>query len=233
MKVYSYKPAKPAEGDRGRKMKKKFKKPGLRKFFTWIFRLFALGIFTAALLFLYYAKDLPDPNKLLERNVPESTKIFARDNSLLYEIHGEYKRTLVTLDQISPDLKNATVAVEDKDFYKHGGISFTGILRAVMVDILTGKKSQGGSTITQQFVKKSILTDDKSWDRKIREIILAVSIDSRFDKDQILKLYLNEIPYGRNAYGIEAASLSYFNKNAKDLSLAESAYLAAMPQAGH
>ncbi len=231
MKVYSYKPAKPAEGDRGRKMKKKFKKPGLRKFFTWIFRLFALGIFTAALLFLYYAKDLPDPNKLLERNVPESTKIFARDNSLLYEIHGEYKRTLVTLDQISPDLKNATVAVEDKDFYKHGGISFTGILRAVMVDILTGKKSQGGSTITQQFVKKSILTDDKSWDRKIREIILAVSIDSRFDKDQILKLYLNEIPYGRNAYGIEAASLSYFNKNAKDLSLAESAYLAAMPQA--
>ncbi|MBI5530761.1 MAG: PBP1A family penicillin-binding protein [Candidatus Doudnabacteria bacterium] len=236
MKIYSYKPPKVnSAGKSPRKkifrkfsFKFKFKAKG---FFTWVFRLFALGILAAALLFLYYSKDLPDPNKLLERNVPESTKIFARDGSLLYEIHGEYKRTLVELDQISPDLKNATVAVEDKDFYKHGGISFTGIARAIVVDILSGKKSQGGSTITQQFVKKSILTDDKSWDRKIRELILAVAIDSRFSKEQILKLYLNEIPYGRNAYGIEAASQSYFNKSAKDLTLAQSAYLAAMPQA--
>ena len=230
MKVYSYKPPKisSAKQKPARKFKFKF---NLKKTLTWIFRLFAVGIFAAAMLFLYYAKDLPDPNKLLDRQVPESTKIFARDNSLLYEIHGEYKRTLVNLDQISQNLKNATVAVEDKDFYNHGGISFTGIARAIMVDILAGKKSQGGSTITQQFVKKSILTDDKSWDRKIRELILAVAIDSRFSKEDILKFYLNEIPYGRNAYGIEAASQSYFNKSAKDLSLAESAYLAAMPQA--
>ncbi|MFA5991114.1 MAG: PBP1A family penicillin-binding protein [Candidatus Doudnabacteria bacterium] len=230
MKVYSYKP--PKVSSTKLKPVRKFKfKFNLKKTLTWVFRLFAVGIFAAAMLFLYYAKDLPDPNKLLDRQVPESTKIFARDNSLLYEIHGEYKRTLVNLDQISPDLKNATVAVEDKDFYKHGGISFTGIARAIMVDILSGKKSQGGSTITQQFVKKSILTDDKSWDRKIRELILAVAIDSRFSKEDILKFYLNEIPYGRNAYGIEAASQSYFNKSAKDLTLAESAYLAAMPQA--
>ncbi len=230
MKVYSYKPPKvsSAKTKPVRRFKFKF---NLKKTLTWIFRLFAVGIFATAMLFLYYAKDLPDPNKLLDRQVPESTKIFARDNSLLYEIHGEYKRTLVNLEQISQNLKNATIAVEDKDFYKHGGISFTGIARAIMVDILSGKKSQGGSTITQQFVKKSILTDDKSWDRKIREIILAVAIDSRFSKEDILKFYLNEIPYGRNAYGIEAASQSYFNKSAKDLTLAESAYLAAMPQA--
>jgi len=180
---------------------------------------------------LYYAKDLPDPNKLIDRIVPESTKIFARDGELLYEIHGEFKRDQVNLDEISTYLKNATVAIEDKDFYKHGGISLTGMARAVIVDVRNLNKSQGGSTITQQFVKKAILTDDKSWDRKIREIILAISIDSRFSKDEILKLYLNEIPYGRNTYGIEAASQSYFGKKAKDLSLAESAYLASIPQA--
>ncbi len=231
MRIYNYQPPKET-GSKSAKQRRIFKfKFDKKKIFTWAFRFLALGIFCAAILFLYYAKDLPDPNKLLERNVPESTKIFDREGGLLYEIHGEYKRTLVDLEQISPYLKNATIAVEDKDFYKHGGISFTGIARAIIVDILSGKKAQGGSTITQQFVKKSILTDDKSWDRKIREIILAVSIDSRFTKEQILKLYLNEIPYGRNAYGIEAASLSYFNKSAKDLSLAESAYLAAMPQA--
>lgn len=237
MRIYSYQPPKISPSGkqpkfrRGKSYRQKFGKFNARKFFTWVFRLFAVGILLCALLFLYYAKNLPDPNKLLDRNVPESTKIFARDGSLLYEIHGEYKRTQVNLDQISPDLKNATVAVEDKDFYKEGGISITGIIRAVFIDILTGSKSQGGSTITQQFIKNAILTNDKSWDRKIRELILAIAIDSRFSKDQILKLYLNEIPYGRNAYGIEAAAQSYFNKSAKDLDLAQSAYLAALPQA--
>lgn len=233
MRIYSYQPPKinNSNSEKSKPAKKKRGKLNWKKTFTWIFRLFAVGVLSLAILFLYYAKDLPDPNRLLDRNVPESTKIFARDNSLLYEIHGEYKRTQVNLDQIPASLKNATVAVEDKDFYKHGGISYTGILRAILVDITTGKKSQGGSTITQQFVKNAILTTNKSWDRKIRELILSVAIETRFSKDEILKLYLNEIPYGRNAYGIEAASQSYFNKSAKDLSLAESAYLAALPQA--
>lgn len=203
---------------------------GWKRLFTWAFRLTALGILFIAILFLYYTKDLPDPNKLLDRQVPESTKIFDRNGGLLYEIHGEYKRTLITLDQVAPVLKNATIAIEDKDFYKHGGISYTGIARAVIVDILTGKKTQGGSTITQQFVKNAILTTNKSWDRKIRELILSVAMEQRFSKDQILQFYLNEIPYGRNAYGIEAAAQTYFNKPAKDLNLAESAYLAALPQ---
>ncbi len=234
MQIYSYQTR--TEPQR-KKRRFRFRIPPLKrwnwkKIFLYAFRLCAAGIFIAALLFLYYSKDLPDPNKLLTRSVPESTKIYARDNTtLLYEIHGEAKRTQVGLDQISDNLKHATVAVEDKDFYHHGGISVTGIIRAVLVDIVSGQKAQGGSTITQQFVKKAILSDDKAWSRKIKEVILAVMIDARFSKDDILKLYLNEIPYGRNAYGIEAASQSYFGKSAKDLDLAESAYLAAMPQA--
>jgi 1A family penicillin-binding protein len=236
MKVYSYQTReRPIFGpivnsNKGKrpKSKKRFK---YKKLFIWIFRLSAIGIFALAILFLYYAKDLPDPNKLMDRKVAESTKIFARNGELLYEIHGEIKRTLVNLDQIAPTLKQATIAVEDKDFYKHKGISITGIARAVLVDILTGKKTQGGSTITQQFVKKSMLSDQKLFDRKIREIIISLSLESKFSKDEILKLYLNEIPYGRNTYGIEAASISYFGKSSKDLSLTESAYLAALPQA--
>lgn len=239
MRVYSYKTKEASDKPARRKLWKlkkfklrfKFGKFSWRKFLVWTFRLAACGILFAALLFLYYAHDLPNPDQLLARTVPESTKIMAKDGSLLYEVHGEYKRTRVGLDQISTDLKNATIAVEDKDFYKHGGISITGILRAVVKDITTGSLAEGGSTITQQFVKKAMLTDDKSWDRKAREAILSIAIESRFTKEEILQLYLNEIPYGRNAYGIEAASKSYFNKSAKDLTLAESAYLAAMPQA--
>lgn len=196
-----------------------------------MFRLCALGVLFVAILFLYYTRNLPNPNQLLSRDVPESTKIYARDGSLLYEIHGEYKRTLVTLDQVPASAKDATIAIEDKNFYNEGGISLTGIARAGLADILSLRKSQGASTITQQFVKNAILTDNKSWDRKIREAILAVTIDAKFSKDQILQLYLNEIPYGRNAYGIEAAAEAYFNVSAKNLDLAQSAYLAAMVQA--
>lgn len=233
MRVYSYRPPKiTSVNKKSRFGFKKFKfKWGHKITLTLVFRIFALGILFVAILFLYYTRGLPDPGKLLNRNVPESTKIFARDGSLLYEIHGEYKRTQITLDQVSPNLKNATVAIEDKNFYREGGISFSGIARAAIADILTLRKSQGASTITQQFVKNAMLTDDKSWDRKIREVILAVAIDARYSKDQILQFYLNEIPYGHNAYGIQAASETYFNKNASELDLAESAYLAALVQA--
>lgn len=235
MRIYSYQTPKEKTKVKVKsttsRFKWKFGKFTWRKFFIWIFRLFAIGVVLIAALFLYYAHNLPDPNKLLSRDVPQSTKIYARDGSLLYEIHGEYKRTLVTLDQIPTQAQQATIAIEDKNFYKEGGVAYTSILRAGITDILKLKKSQGASTITQQFVKNAILTDNKSWDRKIREAILAIAIDARFSKQQILQLYLNEIPYGRNAYGIEAASQAYFNKSAKDLDLTESAYLAAMIQA--
>lgn len=233
MRVYSYQTPKASSAGKVPKISKPKKKSRFdwKKFFTWSFRTAAIGVLLIAILFLYYSKDLPDPNKLLDRNVPESTKIYARDGSLLYEIHGEYKRTQVNLDQISPNLKQATIAIEDKGFYKEGGISLTGIARAVLADILSGRKAQGASTITQQFVKNAILTDDKSWDRKVREIILSIAMDAHFSKDQILQLYLNEVPYGRNAYGVEAASQTYFNKSSKYLDLAESAYLAAVVNA--
>jgi membrane peptidoglycan carboxypeptidase len=235
MRVYSYQTPKVSSSEKFPKPGKPRRKPrfksGWKRFFTWAFRLAALGIVLIAIMFLYYSKDLPDPNKLLDRNVPQSTKIYARDGSLLYEIHGEYKRTLVNLDQIPALAQEATIAVEDKGFYKEGGVSLTGTARAILADILSGRKAQGGSTITQQFVKNAILTDNKSIDRKIREIILSIAIDAHFSKSQILQLYFNEIPYGRNAYGIEAASETYFNKSSKDLDLAESTYLAAMIQA--
>lgn len=229
MKTYNYTSSK--EPKQKNKIKALWKRLQKYPLFTWLFRIAVAGFLLVALLFVYYSFTLPDPNKLLSRNVPESTKIFDREGNLLYEIHGEFKRTLVELDQISPHVKNATVAVEDKDFYKHAGISLRGVARSVVVDIFSGSRSQGGSTITQQFVKNAVLTREKKFSRKIKEIILSLEIDARFSKDEILKLYLNEIPYGRNAYGIEAAAETYFGKSAKDLSIAESAYLAALPQA--
>ncbi len=235
MKVYTFKTRNDAGSARISsrfKKAKKIRRPNKRKIFTWLFRLVAIGVVFIALLFLYYAKDLPDPNKLLDRQVAESTKIFDREGNLIYEVHGEIKRTLIELDQVPQYTKDSTIALEDKDFYKHRGISITGILRsAVRYIINLGPSGGGGSTITQQFVKNAILTNKKTFDRKLREAILSIAIEARFEKNEILKLYLNEIPYGRNAYGIEAASESYFGKKASDLTLAESAYLAALPQA--
>lgn len=198
---------------------------------TWGFRIGAAGVLFVAFLFIYYSRSLPDPNRLLGRDVPESTKIYARDETLLYEVHGEFKRTQINLDQISPDLKDATIVAEDRNFYNHAGISITGLVRSVIVDIIHWEKRQGGSTITQQFVKNAMLSNEKFFLRKVKEIILSIELEARFSKDDILKMYLNEIPYGRNAYGIQAASQTYFNKDASQLTIAESAYLAALPQA--
>lgn len=238
MQIYNFKSKiseKTAKSGLAKNLNLKTAKKHLKKnwmfYLTWGVRLAAAGTIFLALMFFYYSFKLPNPNRLLQRDVTESTKIFDRNGGLIYEIHGEVKRTQITLDQVTDDLKNATIAIEDKDFYKHNGFSVTGLARSVLVDIFTVSKSQGGSTITQQFVKNAVLSRDKSFIRKFKEIILSIEMEARFSKADILKFYLNEIPYGRNAYGIEAASQSYFGKSAKDLSLAESAYLAALPQA--
>ncbi len=190
-----------------------------------------VGIIVVVGVVAWVSQDLPDPNKINSRVVAQSTKIFARDGAtLLYEIHGEQRRTLVELDQVGEYTKGAVLSIEDKDFYKHKGISLRGIARAIFVDLTSGTKSQGGSTITQQLVKNAILTSEKSYVRKVKEVILSYQIERRFSKDQILKLYFNEIPWGSNAYGIEAAAQTYFGKSSKDLGLAESALLAAMVQ---
>jgi len=192
--------------------------------------LLALFIFSYA-GFLWLSHDLPDPNRLIERQVAQSTKIYDRTGeTILYEIHGAEKRTMISLKDVPDNLKNATISIEDKDFYKHGGFSLWAIFRTLVTDVLFGKRA-GGSTLTQQFIKNSILTNEKTITRKIKEIILAYRLEKKFSKDEILQMYFNEIPYGSTAYGVEAASQKYFGKSARDLNLAEAAVLAAIPQA--
>ncbi|NTW13844.1 MAG: penicillin-binding protein [Candidatus Moranbacteria bacterium] len=191
----------------------------------------SLFIFTVA-IFAWVAKDLPSPGKVNSRVIPESTKIYDRSGDhLLYDVHGEEKRTIVPLTDIPQSVRFATIALEDQDFYSHHGIKFTSILRSILNDIRRGGAAQGGSTITQQFVKNSLLTDEKTIIRKVKEVILSLEIEQKFQKDEILSMYLNEIPYGSNAYGIEAAAQTFFGKSAKDLSLDEAAILASLPNA--
>lgn len=190
-----------------------------------------LGVACIVALFVWFAKDLPSPDKINAKMSAQSTQIFDRNGKLLYEIHGDQNRILAEWNEIPDSVKNATVAVEDKNFYKEGGFSLTGIGRAIL-GVITGNHALGGgSTITQQYVKNSLLTNEYSFVRKIKELILATEIDQRYTKADILKMYLNEIPYGSNAYGIKVAAKTYFNKELKDLTLEESATLAALPQA--
>jgi 1A family penicillin-binding protein len=182
--------------------------------------------------FIYFAKDLPNPDKVNDRFIAESTKIYDRTgNHLLYEVHGEEKRTLISFSDMPEVVRTATITLEDQDFYLHHGIKFTSIVRAILADILHRGARQGGSTITQQFVKNSLLSSEKTFTRKIKEVILSLEMETKFSKDEILAMYLNEIPYGSNAYGVEAASQTFFGKSAKDLTLDESALLASLPNA--
>lgn len=185
-----------------------------------------------ALIVIYFSRNLPTVEQMSSREVTESTKIYDRTGEfLLYEIHGEEKRTNLSADQIPDIIRKATIAIEDSSFYEHSAFDIKGIMRAVFVDIVEGRKAQGGSTITQQLAKKAFLTDEKTFTRKIKELILAYRIEKAYSKDEILNLYLNQIPYGNNAYGIEAASQMYFGKSAKDISLSEASMLAAIPNA--
>ncbi len=185
------------------------------------------------LIFLFVAKDLPSPGKINSLIGAQTTRFYDRtEQTVLYEVHGDINRTVINFDQMPGNVKQATISVEDKDFYKHGAFSVFGILRAAFVDLFhRGSGLQGGSTITQQYVKKALLTDKQTFTRKVKELILSMEIEAFYSKDDILKLYLNEIPYGTQAYGIQAAAKTYFGKDAKDLSLPESALLAAIPRA--
>lgn len=182
--------------------------------------------------FNHLLKNLPDPTTISANDKIESTKIYDKTGKiLLYDIHGEEKRTIVDSLSINQYIKDATLAAEDDDFYMHKGIDFKAILRALVFDILKMDASQGGSTITQQLIKNSFLTPEKTLIRKIKEAILAIKLEKKYTKDQILVFYLNQIPYGSNAYGIESAAQTFFNKPASNLSLAESALLASLPKA--
>jgi 1A family penicillin-binding protein len=178
----------------------------------------------------WISRDLPNPNQLINRQVAQSTKIYDRTGEhILYEISGDQKRTLVTLNDIPAYVKEATIAIEDKDFYKHGAFSLWAMFRSAVTDVLF-HRSAGGSTLTQQFIKNAVLTNDKTFSRKIKELVLSYRLEQKFSKDEILQMYLNEIPYGSNAYGVQEASRKYFGKDIKDVDLAESAVLAAIVQ---
>ncbi len=175
---------------------------------------------------------IPALEDISERKIDQSIKIYDRTGEiLLYDTSRDTKRALVPLEDISPYARLAALAIEDRNFYSHNGFQLRSFLRAILVNVTTLSFSQGGSTITQQVVKNSILTKDKTPARKLKELILALKLEKVLTKDEILSLYLNEIPYGGTIYGIEEAARNFFDKPAKDLSLAESAYLAALPKA--
>ncbi len=177
-------------------------------------------------------RDLPNPQRISERTVIESTKIYDRTGKiLLYEVHGEEKRTVVALSEIPLTIQQATLAAEDINFYSHRGIDAKGILRAAYTNLIRGDIRQGGSTITQQLIKNSILGSERTFRRKIREQILALLLEQKYSKDEILELYLNQIPYGSNAYGVAAAAQTFFGKEPKDVAVGEAALLAALPKA--
>ena len=197
---------------------------------TTLICLLFLGTIFSSWVFLI-SLNLPDPTQIESFSPKESSKIFDRNGNLLYEIQGEEKRTIIPLDEIPKKLILATIAIEDRNFFSHPAFDVRSILRAILYNILHLKLAQGASTITQQLARNAFLVPEKTLIRKIREIILAVKIEKKYSKEKILELYLNQIPYGNNCYGIEAASKTYFGKKAKDLTLAESALLAALPKA--
>lgn len=196
--------------------------------------LFAFGIVASAgLLFWVSTLEIPDLSAFEERRVLQSTKIYDRTGEvLLYDLHQDVKRTVVPFEEISYYIKDATVAIEDDNFYNHYGIEPLSILRAVFANFQKGEllSGQGGSTITQQVIKNSILEKEKTITRKVKEWILAIKLERILSKEEILSTYLNESPYGGTIYGVEEASQSFFGKKAKDVTLAEAAYLAALPQ---
>lgn len=207
-------------------LKWRFVKPFLILFISLCLIVSSLGIIWVSTL------QIPDLSAFEARKVAQSTKIYDRTGEiLLYDVHADARRTIVPFENISDQIKNATIAIEDLEFYTHKGIKPTAILRAVIANLTPGGITQGGSTITQQVIKNSILTTDKTPTRKLKEWILAMKLEKVLTKDEILNTYLNENPYGGNIYGVEEASKTFFGKSAKDIDLAEAAYIAAIPQA--
>ncbi len=209
---------------------------GLGKGLFFIFKVtlgaIVAGALLAVILFFLYTKDLPRPENFNENIINQTTKIYDRTGEIvLSSIYGEEKRTYLTIDKLPEKLQKAVIATEDARFYQHNGIDFQGIARAIKVDLETGEAKQGASTITQQLIRSSLLSNEKSVGRKIKEIILSIELDSKYSKTQILEWYLNQVPFGVNIYGAQEASLSYFDKPVSEISLAQAALLAAVIQA--
>src|SRR5271165_4477189 len=209
----------------------------LFRFFGFLFALgtlvFIVGVGAISGLIYHYNKDLPDYSQLQDYEPPVMTRVHAADGSLLAE-YANQRRLYLPIQAIPKLVTNAFIAAEDKNFYEHPGIDISGIGRAGLLFIEnygSSRRPQGASTITQQVAKNFLLTNEVSFERKIKEALLALKIERTYSKDRILELYLNEIYLGFSAYGVAAASLLYFDKSVHELSIAEAAYLAALPKA--
>jgi len=187
-----------------------------------------LGFLMAFLVFAWYARDLPSPGTL-SQNTGSSTVYYDRDGKVLYEMYKDKNRIPVSIKDISKYVKEGTIAIEDKSFYQHGGVSQSGLLRAFF-NIFLKRRFEGGSTLTQQLIKNVLLDSSRTPSRKIKEMILAFEVERRYTKDEILEMYLNETPYGGTYYGVMSASRGYFGKDPKDLNLVQSAILSGLPQ---
>lgn len=208
----------------------KKRKKYIKKLITIAIVFGVFGLLSVSIYVIAISRGLPNPNQLIDREIAQSTKIYDRSGeNVLYEISGDQKRTLVTLNEIPDHVKQATIAIEDKNFYEHGAFSVWAMFRTLITNTIFNR-SAGGSTLTQQFVKNAVLTPEKSIPRKIKELVLSYRLEKKFSKDEILQMYLNEIPYGSNAYGVQAASQKYFGKDVKNVSLEEAAVLAAIIQ---
>lgn len=208
--------------------KDKLTKHGLLKLLK-LFGVFCLFcVFFALVLFVYYSKDLPRPEVFEERQLAQPTKIYDRTGKvLLYTIYGEEKREYIKLDDVPKNVANALIATEDKNFYTHYGVDIKGIFRSILINLKIRKATYGASTLSQQLIRSTFLTQEKSVGRKIRELVLTLELERRYSKNQILEWYLNQIPIGTNVYGVQEAAKYFFNKDLKDLSLAESASIIA------
>ncbi|MEA2056619.1 MAG: transglycosylase domain-containing protein, partial [Patescibacteria group bacterium] len=200
--------------------------------FKYYLSVLITGLIIGLAVFIYnfVFKDLPSAIDLTEKEQIVTTRILDRNGRLLYRIYKDENRTIVPLEEIPQDMINATIAIEDKDFYQHHGFSLKGISRAFLNNV-KGEDTQGGSTITQQLVKNRLLDNQRTIRRKLRELLLAVLVEGIYSKNEILEMYLNEVPYGGSTYGIEEAAWKYFGKPAKDLTLGESSMLAGLPAA--
>src|SRR3989442_7419587 len=194
--------------------------------------LLAMLIGTGTLLYTY-AGEMPSLDHLSAQNLPQTTRIYARDGVTLLEERYQQRRTVVPLTEVAWDLRHATISIEDKDFYNHGAVNPVRMLAAGVYDLMHQSAAQGGSTITQQLVKNYLLgpnAPSRSLDRKARELVLSVELERQYTKDQILEMYLNTIFYGNQSFGVEAASQTYFGTSARRLDLAEASFLAGLPQ---
>jgi 1A family penicillin-binding protein len=196
----------------------------------WLFVSVLGGFLLMVAIFAWFSRDLPDPNGIARKDGFSTVLLDRTGSEELYNVFVDENRKFVPISDVPDYLKQATVAIEDKDFYKHNGFDLLGTLRGLS-RLFTRGRAQGGSTLTQQMVKNVLLTDERSVVRKIKEFVLAVRIEKRFSKDEILQIYLNEAPYGGTAWGVEAAAQTYFGKDTKDLDLVECVILAGMPQA--